>query len=91
MTWYGEAVLGNVGDTYACGGPTFTGKVIADTFDVPGGNSPGTGFGANAGVNYQLGGRLSGALAGTLFGYRLGGTGGTSPRQASNYSIPAIA
>ena len=87
MTWYDQVVLGNVGDTYSCGTSNFSGLVIADTYDVSGGNSPGTGFGANAGVNYQLAGRLTGAAAGSLVGYRLGGTGGTSPRQASDFSI----
>jgi hypothetical protein len=87
MTWYDQIVLGNVGDTYACGGSTFVGKVIADTYDVSGGNSPGSGFGTNAGVNYQLGGRLTGAAAGSVSGYRFGASGGTSPRVASDFSI----
>ena len=87
MTWYDQIVLGNVGPTYSCGTTNFSGLVIADTYDVSGGNSPGTGFGTDAGVNYQLGGRLTGAAAGSLVGYRLGRTGGTSPRQASDFSI----
>ena len=89
MTWYDQVVLGNVGEAYACETTNFSGLVIADTYDVSGGNSPGTGFGINAGVNYQLPGRLTGAAAGALFGYRLGTTGGTSPRQASDFSITA--
>ncbi len=87
MTWYDQVVLGNVGETYPCATSNFTGLVIADTYNVSGGNSPGTGFGANAGVNYQLAGRLAGAASGSLVGYRLGATGGTSPRQASDFSI----
>ena len=87
MAWYDQVVLGNVGPTYSCGPSNFTGLVIADTYDVTGGNSPGTGFGSNAGVNYQVVGRLTGGAAGGLLGYRLGTTGGTSPRQASDFSI----
>ena len=87
MAWYDQVVLGNVGPTYSCATSNFSGLLIADTFDVSGGNSPGAGFGTNAGVNYQLAGRLTGAAAGALVGYRLGGTGGTSPRQASDFSI----
>lgn len=85
VAWYDEAVLGNVGPTYACGSNTFLGPVIADTYTVAGGNSPTTGFGTNAGINYQLTtGRLTGAAAGLLFGYRLGTTSG---RTASDFSI----
>ncbi len=85
VTWYDQVVLGNVGPTYACGSNSFIGGVIADTYDVSGGNSPGTGFGTNSGVNYQLtAGRLTGAAAASLFGYRLGTTGG---RTASDFSI----
>jgi len=87
MTWYDQNVLGNLGEPYPCATTNFSGLVIGDTYDVPGGNSPGTGFGTGAGVNYQLAGRLTGAAAGGLMGYRLGGTGGTSPRQASDFSI----
>jgi arylsulfatase A-like enzyme len=87
MTWYDQIVLGNVGPTYSCGGSNFTGLVIADTYDVTGGNSPGTGFGANAGVNYQYATRLNGAASGSLIGYRLGSTGGTSPRVGADFSI----
>ncbi len=75
MTWYDQIVLGNVGPTYSCGTTNFSGLVIADTFDVTGGNSPGTGFGANAGVNYQLAGRLTGAAAGQPGGIPAGRDG----------------
>jgi len=87
MAWYDQIVLGNLGEAYPCATTNFTGPVLADTYDVPGGNSPGTGFGTGVGVNYQLAGRLTGAAAGSLMGYRLGGTGGTSPRQDSDFSI----
>jgi arylsulfatase A-like enzyme len=86
MTWYEENVLGNVGDAYPCATTNFLGLAVADSCDVPGGNSPSSGFGANAGVNYALGARLTGAAA-PAHGYRLGSTGGTSPRQASDFSI----
>ncbi len=87
MNWYNEAVLGEVGDTYSCGSTNFSGPVIADTYNVTGSNSPTAGFGAGAGVNYQLSGRQTGASAASLSGYRLGGTGGTVPRVASDFSI----
>ena len=87
ITWYDEVVLGNVGEVYNCEVTNFTGVVIADTYNVNGGNSPGDGFGANAGVNYQFTNRLTGATASSLIGYRLGATGGPSPRQASDFSI----
>ncbi len=88
MAWYDEFVLGNVGEQVPCEtSSNFVGTVIGDSYDVTGGNSPTTGFGANAGVNYQFTGRLTGAAATGLYGYRLGSTGGTSPRQASDFSI----
>lgn len=87
MAWYDEIILGNAGDLVPCPSTNFIGEVVGDAFTVTGGNSPTTGFGANAGVNYQIPGRLTGAAAGGLFGYRLGSTGGTSPRQASDFSI----
>jgi len=87
MTWYDEIVLGNVGPTYPCGTTNFSGPVIADPFDVTGGNSPGAGFGTNAGVNYGLAGRLTGAAAGAVANYRLGATGGADPRQPSDFSV----
>lgn len=87
MAWFEATVLGLVGDTVPCGSSNFTGLVIGDAYHVAGGNSPGTGFGAGAGVNYQIPGRLTGGGAADLFGYRLGATGGTSPRQASDFSI----
>lgn len=87
MAWYDEIILGNVGETVPCGPTNFLGLVIADSYDVTGGNSPGTGFGVNAGANYQIASRLTGAASPGLHGYRLGATGGTSPRQASDFSI----
>ena len=85
MAWYDQAVLGNVGELYNCEITNFLGPVITDTYNVSGGNSPGTGFGTNAGINYQLtSGRLTGAAASSLFGYRLGTTSG---RLASDFSI----
>lgn len=87
MNWYTTVVLGEVGDTYDCSATNFTGSVITDAYTVAGGNSPTTGFGAASGVNYQFSGRITGAAGPSLTGYRLGATGGTSPRQASDFSI----
>ena len=87
MTWYDENVLGNVGETFSCSETNFSGIVLSDAFTVTGGNSPNTGFATNAGVNYKAPGRFTGLIASNLFGYRLGSTGGTSPRQASDFSI----
>lgn len=87
MTWYDQVVLGNIGEPYSCGTSNFIGLVVADTYDVPGGNSPGSGFRSNSGVNYGINNRLTGNAAGNLSGYRLGSTGGPSPRQASDFSI----
>lgn len=86
LTWYEEAVLGNVGPAYPCG-LHFTGLVIGDNYGVTGGNSPGAGFGANNGGNYQIASRLAGAAGGEVTGYRLGATGGSSPRTAGDFSI----
>jgi arylsulfatase A-like enzyme len=86
MAWFEEVVLGNVGETYPCNTNSFLGVVTADNYDVAGGASPGTGFGEGSGVNYDLPSRLSGALF-PGHGYRLGGTGGTLPRQPSDFSI----
>jgi arylsulfatase A-like enzyme len=87
MAWYDSVVLGNVGQTYSCQSNAFSGLVVSDDYNVSGGNSPGSGFGTNAGVNYQFSTRRNGASSSGLFGYRLGGTGGTSPRVASDFSI----
>ncbi len=83
MTWYNDIVLGNVGETYPCETNGFTGLVIADTFNVSGGNSPGSGFGANSGVNYQYANRLTGGAATNLIGYRYGAGG----RVTNDFSI----
>lgn len=61
--------------------------MLADSYTVSGGNSPSSGFGVNSGVNYNFAARVSGVASAGLLGYRLGGTGGTSPRQASDFSI----
>jgi len=88
LTWYDEIVLGNLGETYDCSASNnFTGLVIADSYNVAGNDSPDTGFGYNSGVNYQIANRLTGAASTNLIGYRLGGTGGNPPRQASDFSI----
>ncbi len=89
MKWYDQVVLGNVGEVVACGGSNAVAEVVVDAFTVAGGNSPGSGFGTAAGVNYQVQTRLNGTAVGSLLGYRLGGTGGTSPRQAADFSIAA--
>jgi arylsulfatase A-like enzyme len=66
VTWYHQTVLGEIGEigTLASGEPA--GVIIADSFDVAGGNSTTTGFGATDGVNQDLATRLTGTLAGTL-------------------------
>jgi hypothetical protein len=64
--WFAEVVLGEVGDTYVKGPGTPTGRLIADHYDLPGGNSAGTGFAPGTGVNEGLSNRLSGSLAGQL-------------------------
>ncbi len=56
--------------------------VVADTCDVSGGNSSGTGFGTN-GVNYQLTGRLSGSASSGLSYFEVPST----TRSGSTYSI----
>ena len=80
-------MLGRIGETYPCASSNFTGVVLADSYTVSGGNSPSSGFGVNSGVNYNFAARVSGVASAGLLGYRLGGTGGTSPRQASDFSI----
>ncbi|HPY31616.1 MAG TPA: sulfatase-like hydrolase/transferase [Verrucomicrobiota bacterium] len=87
MAWYDEIILGNVGERVPCGPTNAPGLVLADSFEVTGGNSPSSGFALNAGVNYQLADRLTGAAAPVVQRYRLGSTGGTSPRQAADFSI----
>lgn len=64
--WNDEVVLGNVGPLYNNGSGLPAEVVIADTYDLPGGNSTTTGFGTGSGVNQGLATRLSGALAGQL-------------------------
>ena len=66
MNWYREIVLGQSGPTVVIRPGDPAGVVIADTFNVPGGDSAATGFGANTGVNQDLATRHTGALAGTL-------------------------
>ncbi len=87
MRWYDEVVLGAVGEIVPCAVTNTVAEVIADSFTVPGGNSPGTGFATNSGVNYAFSARAAGAAASGGFGYRLGSAGGTSPRQAADFSI----
>lgn len=66
VRWYDEVVLGEVGETYVCEPPSDPAVLIADSFDLPGGSSAGTGFGSGAGVNENLAARQTGTLAGTL-------------------------
>jgi len=66
VKWYQEIVLGQVGETGVVGGGSPAGIVIADSFDLPGGSSSGTGFGNGTGLNQGLATRHTGALAGTL-------------------------
>lgn len=66
VAWYHETVLGETGElaTLAPGEPAAL--LIADSFDVAGGSSTATGFGATDGVNQDLATRHTGTLAGTL-------------------------
>jgi formylglycine-generating enzyme required for sulfatase activity len=59
--------------------------LLSDSYDVTGGNSPGTGFGADgptAGVNYQIASRLSGTAAAGLRYVKTATT-----KAASSYAI----
>ena len=66
VAWYHQTVLGETGEigTIAPGEPAAL--LIADSFDVAGGNSSATGFAATGGVNQDLATRHSGTLAGPL-------------------------
>lgn len=66
MDWYRRIVLGQIGEPVeiATGEPPAV--IIADSFDLSGGNSSTTGFGAETGVNESLTTRHTGTLAGTL-------------------------
>jgi arylsulfatase A-like enzyme len=65
LRWYREVELGEVGEVVETPSQP-PGVLIADTFDVAGGASATTGFGAGAGVNQGLSGRLSGQFASDL-------------------------
>ena len=66
VSWYHRTVLGEIGEstTLAPGDPPAL--LIADTFDVSGGNSLTSGFAATEGVNQDLPSRHTGTLAGSL-------------------------
>lgn len=81
LRWYDEVVLGNIGETYQVTASP-AGLVIADTYDVTGGNSSAGGFGAGAGLNQDLGSRLSGRLANSLSYLQT-----NTSRAASSHSI----
>ena len=66
MDWYRRTVLGEIGELTEITGGEPAALLIADTFDVTGGNSTTTGFGAADGVNQELATRHTGTLAGTL-------------------------
>ena len=68
--WYHREVLGEIGEQAVIQEGEPAAVVIADSFDVPGGNSATTGFGAAAGVNQDLATRHTGSLAGTLRYFR---------------------
>lgn len=82
VRWNDEVVLGNVGTLYNKSSGLPAEIVIADSYDLPGGNSAGTGFTVNTGVNQGLATRLSGALASQL-SYRQNNTA----KAASAHSI----
>jgi len=65
-TWFSEIVLGEVGATYVKFPGEPAGLLVADNYNLPGGNSAGTGFGVNTGVNEGLSNRLSGSLSNLL-------------------------
>lgn len=62
VRWHQEVILGKVGETYTQPGSP-AGVLIADSFDLPAGNSETTAFGENSGVNEGLAGRQTGLLA----------------------------
>ena len=66
VRWYDEVVLGEVGETYVCEPASGPAILVADSFDVAGGSSAGTGFGSGTGVNQDLASRHTGTLAGDL-------------------------
>lgn len=66
VKWYEETVLGQQGETGVIGGGSPPAVVIADSFDLPGGGSSGTGFGNGSGLNQGLATRQTGTLAGNL-------------------------
>jgi arylsulfatase A-like enzyme len=65
MRWYQEAVLGEVGEIYTRSSSP-AGVLVADSFDVPTGNSTGSGFGAGTGVNTGVAQRQTGLIAQNL-------------------------
>lgn len=82
VRWHQEVILGKVGDTYTVPGSP-AGLLIADSFDLPAGDSATTGFGENSGVNEGLAGRFTGLLAGKGLRYLQTNT----ERAASSHSI----
>ncbi|RYD27953.1 MAG: hypothetical protein EOP87_20355, partial [Verrucomicrobiaceae bacterium] len=82
VRWHQEVILGKVGATYTLPGSA-AGVLIADSFDLPAGNSATTGFGPDSGVNEGLAGRQTGLLAGTGLRYLQTNT----ERAANSHSI----
>src|SRR5688500_8773307 len=72
------SLLAALGLLVSCATSGTAQTIIADSFDVTGGISPGTGFGpddAGAGVNYEISQRLSGAAESAAMQYiRTAGT-----------------
>ncbi len=66
MRWYEEIVLGEKGQTYVKIPPQQPALLLADSYDLPGGSSAGTGFGSGSGVNEGLAERLTGTLSGSM-------------------------
>lgn len=79
ISWYQRVVL--AGDVPSKNGPG--GVLISDSFDVSGGDSPGSGFPEADGVNYEMAGRFSGSAA--LPGMRYIQT--TTDKPASSFRI----
>lgn len=81
VRWYHEVILGEVGEVYEVPAPP-AGLLLADTYDLTGGDSAATGFGQGSGLNESLSTRLSGDLAAGLSYLQT-----TKDRAASSHSI----
>ncbi|MBK1883364.1 sulfatase-like hydrolase/transferase [Luteolibacter pohnpeiensis] len=66
MRWYQEVYLGEVGEVVELSDGATAGLLLADSYDLPSGNSTTGGFAAGQGVNEGLEERLSGSMAAGL-------------------------